>query len=339
VANTTWNPADLVSITLSGGNLIATGSASSAGVRGKDAQSSGQYYWEYTYTTINTNSVATGVALATANLATASTGTSTLARTTGGISVNGSATGSALGIINAGNVIGIAVDFTAKLIWYRVAPSGNWNGSGTANPGTGAGGLSISAISTGPLYPYMASGTSDKITANFGDGAFTGAVPSGFTAGFPVPLNYVDFAGNLGGVSSYGMGAYGAKLYSRVAAFEPAFAGDANVVRGFSGDLAPAISFDGDLNVFGFRDFSGDLAPQIDLGGSLNVDLSLTALEGGLTPIVDLAASSFISGPLWTASPCPAPPWTESEPCPPSLWTPTDPCDEVEWDASELCRG
>jgi hypothetical protein len=171
----------------------------------------------------------------------------------------------------------------------------------------------------------------------------------------------IELAGNLGGVSSYGKLAYGLKLYSRVRAFEPilsaaltvsigrAFSGDLapivlfgsslGIVAGVSGDFVPTISFNADLGVFRLQNFVGDLAPQIGLGAALSVDLWFTALAGGLTPNIALAASNLISGPLWTASPCPAPPWASSDPCPPSLWTPTDPCDLAEWNASELCNG
>lgn len=175
-------------------------------------------------------------------------------------------------------------------------------------------------------------------------------------------MTTVDLAGNLGGVSSYGKLAYGAKLYSRVAAFEPVFAADLlvsagitfsgdfaptvsfsadlGVVWGVSGDLAPAISFGADLTVIGFIDFGGDLAPQIALGSSLSVDVALTALDGSFGFTVVYGASEFVSGPLWAATePCPPSLWTATEPCPPSLWTPTDLCDPVDWEESELCRG
>jgi len=80
-------------------------------------------------------------------------------------------------------VIGIAVDFSGQLIWFRVAPAGSWNGSGTANPATGVDGISISVIA-GSRFPTMTGQGGDAITANFGASAFTGVVPSGFTSGF-----------------------------------------------------------------------------------------------------------------------------------------------------------
>lgn len=186
MANTTWNPADLLNCTLSGANLIATTSAA-GGVRGKDALTSGKYYWEYAYTTLNTNSISTGIALASASLSLATgTGAAYVLRSTGGIMVNGVGSGSSLGIVNTGSVLCFAVDFTGKLLWVRNGAAGNWNGSGTANPATAAGGVNIASISTGLLFPLMSGASADKVTANFGDSAFTGTVPSGFTAGFPV---------------------------------------------------------------------------------------------------------------------------------------------------------
>lgn len=181
--STTWNPADLTSITLSNTNLTASVVGSGGGVRGIAGLSAGKYYWECVYTNINTNTISCGISLSSGNLTTPAAGTAFIQRSTGGITINGSSTGSALGIIGIAAVVGIAVDFTAQLIWFRIAPAGNWNGSGTANPATGTGGLSISTISSGALYPYMCGATSDVLTANFGSSAFSGTVPSGFTSG------------------------------------------------------------------------------------------------------------------------------------------------------------
>jgi hypothetical protein len=184
-APTTFNPSDKVNVTLSGGDLIATGVTSSGGARGTNSHSSAKHYWEYTFTTFNTNNVNLGIALATTNIAALSlVGAAVTTRTTGNIIVNGAASGSTLGALAAGNVIGIAADFTANLIWFRKAPSGNWNGIGTADPATGVGGISISSIATGAFFPFILTGVNDKITANFGATAFTGAIPSGFTSGF-----------------------------------------------------------------------------------------------------------------------------------------------------------
>jgi hypothetical protein len=183
VPNTTWSTTDKVNCTLTSGDLRAA-LTGTGGVRAAHAQSAGKYYWEFTYTTVQTNSLYTGISLASASLSSPTTGNAKVLRSTGGITINNIPTGSALGIIAPASKIGIAVDLSALLIWFRIAPSGNWNGSGTANPATGVGGLSISSIA-GALYPVMGGQTSDVVTANFGDTAFTGAVPSGFASGFP----------------------------------------------------------------------------------------------------------------------------------------------------------
>lgn len=44
-----------------------------------------------------------------------------------------------------GSTVGIAVDITAKSIWFRTG-SGNWNNTASANPAAGAGGFSISTF-------------------------------------------------------------------------------------------------------------------------------------------------------------------------------------------------
>jgi hypothetical protein len=185
MANTTWSATDkTASVTLSLANLRATIAGGPGGARGVDALTTGKNYWENTYTTLNTNSIACGIALSSGSLTTPAAGIAYVQRSTGNIIINGSTTGSTLGIIGAAAVIGIAVDFTAHLIWFRIAPAGNWNGSGTAAPGTGVGGLNTSTISSGPLYPYMCGAAGDVLTANFGDTAFSGAVPAGFISGF-----------------------------------------------------------------------------------------------------------------------------------------------------------
>jgi hypothetical protein len=87
------------------------------------------------------------------------------------------------GTLTSGTVIGFALDAGTKLLWVRVGASGNWNGNATYSPG-GTGGASLSAIS-GALCPVAEfAAASDAANANFGDSAFTGAVPAGFTSGF-----------------------------------------------------------------------------------------------------------------------------------------------------------
>jgi hypothetical protein len=187
VANTQWNGSDKsANVTLSGLNLIAVASGASAWVRAVDKQITGKFYWECTPTVWgNAN---TGVGFSTPNVTTpvpTSIGTCVVIKS-GVINVDGVSSGSTLGARAAADVISVAVDFGARLTWFRVAAAGNWNGSATANPATGAGGVAITSSGVGvPAFPLAIMGANlDAITANFGDTAFTGTVPSGFTSGF-----------------------------------------------------------------------------------------------------------------------------------------------------------
>jgi hypothetical protein len=82
-------------------------------------------------------------------------------------------------------VVCIAFDVGARLAWFRKGAAGNWNGSASANPAIGAGGVACTLGDGIPLYPAVSfGGTGNVATANFGDTAFTGTVPSGFTSGF-----------------------------------------------------------------------------------------------------------------------------------------------------------
>jgi hypothetical protein len=190
MANTTWNPSDKAAgITLSGGNLVATWASGIIGaLRAIDKQITGKFYWEVTYNTANSVSSGVGVASSTSLLSaafnTANVGTAGLNRG-GAIWVDGVSVSTAIGAWSSGAVICHAVDAGARLMWLRLGAAGNWNGVTAANPATGVGGISINVGGGIPLYPsgnVAASG--DQFIANFGDTAFTGTVPSGFTSGF-----------------------------------------------------------------------------------------------------------------------------------------------------------
>ena len=188
MANTTWSPSDKTAgITLSGGNLVATVAGFAVNsLRAAHTQTSGKYYWEITCNPYLLSLI--GMAPSTRahpfSLQTAA-GACGL-DTDGGIYVN-NAGALVIGDIPNGAVVGIAVDLDAHLIWFRKTAAGNWNNSGTANPATGVGGVSIpglgGSVAASPAFSSQID--ADKVTANFGDSAFAGAVPSGFTSGFP----------------------------------------------------------------------------------------------------------------------------------------------------------
>jgi SPRY domain len=184
--NTTWNPSDKsANITLSGGNLTATGTTVAC-VRTISSHLSGKYYFEVTATSVGTNA---GIGIANSTHAlTAYLGSDTASISydkNGGIFYN-NANIYANGAYVNGNVICVAVDIDNGKIWWRIG-SGNWNNSGTANPATNTGGITLSP--SGPYFPCIQTETGgDVVTANFGDSSFTGTVPSGFTSGWPAAL-------------------------------------------------------------------------------------------------------------------------------------------------------
>jgi hypothetical protein len=182
-----WSRTDSFQVTFSNGDLsVAANALPNAGARAGRGVGAGKQYFEVTMTPWAAGFTGVGVSLAGASFRPATDGTPSAAVLFlgGAISINNTTVGN-LGGQGSGNIIGVAVDRTANLIWFRVAPAGNWNASGTANPATGVGGFSISAIA-GALFPYFtAANTTEAATANFGASAFSGAVPAGFTAGWP----------------------------------------------------------------------------------------------------------------------------------------------------------
>lgn len=193
MANTIWNVADKSSnVTLSGSNLIATaGSAAQGGVRAVDRQVTGKVYWECTLNTITGAGTGVGVSLAgftiTQNPSTTGVvGSCALVRSGLVHMGSGDVAGVAFGVIPNGTVVCIAYDIGVGTIWFRLGAAGLWNTNAAANPATGVGGILTSGLgSIWPIFPTTwFAGTSDQTTANFGDTAFVGAVPSGFTSGF-----------------------------------------------------------------------------------------------------------------------------------------------------------
>lgn len=193
MAFTTWSTTDLVNVTLSGGNLIATASAASAGVRGKDPKRSGKYYIEYTLPASQNASNLFGLASRRATLGAAPSQAIATAQYNLGTLVFYDVFGVQVTTgINLGNLTGsvlcCAIDLDARLVWFRLGAAGNWNANAAYNPATGAGGVSVVAVGLGQgidVYPFAYLGSStNSITANFGASAFTGSVPSGYTSGW-----------------------------------------------------------------------------------------------------------------------------------------------------------
>ena len=200
---TTWAPwdgfegtASALPMMLDPSRLVATipsDIANLRGIRAADGRSSGKYYWEVTANVL-TNAgapswgyvgirAAGSVLLHDTMLAAISWYTGVPHHNT--IWVGTTFTDVVIGTVADGQKFGIAVDFDAKLFWAR-SDNGQWNGSGTANPATGTGGISFATLNPGPYYPsFDGDQPGQKVTANFGQSAFNFLVPAGFTAGFP----------------------------------------------------------------------------------------------------------------------------------------------------------
>jgi len=204
----TWDAGTVASVALSGGDLVATNTGTTSTSQGAhvavaSGKTTGKFYFEVTLTTYTGGA---GVGFGVGTTTSAYSGMSTQA-TVGnmlyfkGHTGNGTIfsdpsgnTGLSLGARSNGDVLGMAVDVTNRRSWFRLAPSGLWNNNGsndpTLPPGTG-GGLIIPA---GTIIPFATFGSGpagaagvagNVITANFGASPFVGAVPSGFTAGWP----------------------------------------------------------------------------------------------------------------------------------------------------------
>lgn len=190
MASTTWNTSDRTNVTLSGGNLTATGTtAGNGGVRSVAGFTSSKYYFEYTCTTWAGLTMTLGVANLSASLSADTTNAAAIYAGNGFIYVNNAQQFSPGSFSPAnGDTICVALDLVGKLIWFRKGAAGNWNGTLNGSPAAGTGGLDISSIAGSAIYALMAhNAQAAVITANFGGSAFVGAVPSGFNGTFGPP--------------------------------------------------------------------------------------------------------------------------------------------------------
>lgn len=154
--STTWNPSDKsASITLSGGNLIATGTAVAGGVRGTTSQATGQkLYFELVVSGVTPGaSSRPGFANAGMSLVAtlgSNTGGVGWNPNTGGVVCNGAVIGTAV-TLAATDTAGFALDFVNNKIWVR-KNGGIWNNSGTADPTSNVGGFTMTGLGTGPWF-------------------------------------------------------------------------------------------------------------------------------------------------------------------------------------------
>lgn len=189
-----WSTTDKsANVVLSGGNLIATWNSNvQGGVRCDTSFAGGLLYFELFATSGSLGNLSIGFANATQSLA-ANVGSSVnsvgVVPGNNSVSINNVSIG-AFEHTTAQNTIPyticIAVNFTTGKWWARPATSGNggyWNGSNTADPATGVGGLSLSTLAAGPYFPMIDSINSNAavVTARFGAADMWFAPPAGFS--------------------------------------------------------------------------------------------------------------------------------------------------------------
>jgi len=186
------------SVTLSNGGRTATSTASGRrGARSVVSKSSGKFYFEAVVVSraaSTPNEHFIGVAteeIDFASVAAAATmGAGVYLNSTAaapplysnGVSAGVSVSGSEL---TNGERISFAIDLDNYLFWAKRG-TGDWNNNSGANPATAAFGAAIRDLAGLALSPiWVTANSGDSVAFNFGDSAFAGSVPSGFTAGWP----------------------------------------------------------------------------------------------------------------------------------------------------------
>ena len=178
-----WNYQDKSSnITLSASDKTATTtSASSGGVRSSTAitnEAAGKWYAEFVVG--STPMPRLGIQPTSNSLTATNPGFNTI---TGNIIVNNvSVVTSAFTTPVSGDVVCVAWDSGAELVWFRLN-GGIWNKNAAADPATGTTGVNVSSAAAGThnLWAFAnVSGASATIRTELAE--FTQAVPSGFTS-------------------------------------------------------------------------------------------------------------------------------------------------------------
>ena len=194
----TWNPSDKSTlISLSAGNLTATGQGGSLSgarnIRATVSKTTGKYFCKFTIVSSASSTGAIGICNASTDLKSGGPPGNQNAPAHGCcftdsgyiIYDNGTFGGFTYGPIytsTVGDVISMAVDLTAKRIWFRKNAL-DWNNNVSADPATGTGGYDISnAIQGDAFFPAASVYTETPgLGALSVDFSGTGA-PSGFSA-------------------------------------------------------------------------------------------------------------------------------------------------------------
>ncbi len=183
----TWDGTN-TGVTLSNGNLTATGTGSGAamGARSTALRSSGKFYWEVALTVGASppSDCAIGIAQSVATYAQL-IGLSNLTKTAAVYTAGGDIyAGGGFqdtfsgGTWTTGVIACFAVDIAANKFWVR-KNSGTWNASFAGDPAAGTGAITIQSASWAPIVGMQTPRT-DVLAANFGGTSYSFTPPSGF---------------------------------------------------------------------------------------------------------------------------------------------------------------
>jgi hypothetical protein len=187
----TWNPADKnAGITLSAGDLTATGGSGPISVRATHAATTNQKVYYEAIVDVRTANPRIGFANLSNpldnNLGSDFAGTAFgIGANTGACEVEGVATNiTSTTAWSNGQRVGLAYDSAALLFWVTLNGT-DWNTAlgGTQNPVTGEGGHDVGGAFD-IVYPYpifQCSANADKVTAVFAAADFGFTMPSGFS--------------------------------------------------------------------------------------------------------------------------------------------------------------
>jgi hypothetical protein len=189
---TAWNPTDVsTNVTFSNSDATATlGSNDTRVTKSMVCHAAGKRYAEFVIDEYGASSTGYSVGLCKSDMVLSGV---LLGGNTGSIGardtiayINNANVGTPWASRAEGNVVCMAVDLDADLIWFKNASvSANWNNSGSADPATGTGGISIASIADS-RFSYYASWSADQntaaVTLRTQADAFTETAPSGFAA-------------------------------------------------------------------------------------------------------------------------------------------------------------